>query len=167
MTELGKDPFVRFVGYGLLNNKGANGTILNMDDKVAETTVSENLMVGLAVGMSLQGLRPLIYLERMDFLPLALCPIINQLDSIGRLSCGQYKPAAIIRIMVGSRSKPPFTALTHTRDLSAALRNMVSFTVIDFGDKNDSGAIQHHYEKAREDLVLGISTILVDHREFL
>ena len=120
-------------------------------------------MMGMAVGMSLRGLRPLVYCERMDFLPLMLDQITNQLDSIGRLSRGQFKPAVIIRVMVGSKSKPPFTPITHRRDLTAGIRQMVSFPVIQLWDAD---TIVADYRAALESLVEdNQTTMLVDYRE--
>lgn len=169
MSSLAVDPLVRFVGYGLLNNKGANGTIRDVSEsQIIETPISEGLMMGLATGMSLRGLRPVVYIERMDFIPLCMDAMVNQLDSIARLSRGQFQPAAIIRVMVGSKSKPPFTALTHTRDFTETILKTVSFPVVDFNGPGWAGApIIDSYSAAHRNLKYGQSTMLIDHREFL
>ena len=164
MTELGRDPLTRFIGYGIAVGNGANGTLTGVPlAQRIETPVSEALMMGMAVGMSLRGLRPLVYCERMDFLPLMLDQITNQLDSIGRLSRGQFKPAVIIRVMVGSKGKPPFTALTHTRCFPQAVRQMVTFPVVECKTPED---VLGDYRFAHKMLVEdNQSTMLIDFRE--
>ena len=67
MTALGKDPLACFIGYGVSNGK-AGGTLNRvLPEQLIETPVAENLMVGLAIGMALAGRRPLVYVERFDF----------------------------------------------------------------------------------------------------
>src|SRR5579871_6790066 len=103
MDQLALDPTVRFVGYGLLHGRAA-GTLKNVPvAQIVETPVAENLMVGLAIGMSLRGLRPVVYIERMDFILNALDAIVNHLDKIGGMSHGQFNPAVILRVVVGNK----------------------------------------------------------------
>ena len=69
MNSFARDPLARFVGYGLLNGKGGNGTMKEIpNDKIYEVTVAENLMMGMAMGLALKGLRPMVILERFDFI---------------------------------------------------------------------------------------------------
>jgi pyruvate/2-oxoglutarate/acetoin dehydrogenase E1 component len=165
MTDFGRDEKARVLGYGVAVGNGANGTLNGVPlERRVEFPVSESLIMSAAVGMSIAGLLPLVYCERMDFMPLMLDAVLSQLDSIGRLSRGQFKPAVIIRTMVGSSTKPPFTAITHCRDLSAGMRAMVTFPVLQLMTAAD---VEREYFEARQRQKNGESTILVDYRHLM
>lgn len=130
MDKLATDPLARFVGYGLLNGKGGNGTLKNIpNEKVVETPVAENLMAGIAHGLALTGLRPLLFVERADFLLNAADAIVNHLDKAFQISKGAFNPCVIIRVTVGNRLKPLFTGPTHTQDFSEAFKFMLKMPV--------------------------------------
>jgi pyruvate/2-oxoglutarate/acetoin dehydrogenase E1 component len=86
-------------------------------------------MAGVAIGLALQGRKPVVYFERFDFVLNALDAIVNHLDKVGKISRGEFSPAAILRITVGNTQKPLFTGPTHTQDFTLALRAMVTFPV--------------------------------------
>lgn len=135
MTELAADPLVRFIGYGVRVGGKAAGTLAGVaESQLIETPVAENLMVGLATGMALSGLRPVVFIERMDFILNAMDAIVNHLDKIETLSQGQFRPAVILRVVVGNRNKPLFTGVTHTQNFLDAIATMVSFPVVDLSD---------------------------------
>ena len=46
--------------------------------RLVDTPVSENAVTGMAVGAALAGLRPIVFHPRMDFMLLAMDPIVNQ-----------------------------------------------------------------------------------------
>lgn len=176
MEALAADPLVRFIGYGLLTGR-AGGTLKNVPvAQIVETPVAENLMVGLAIGMSLRGLRPVVYIERMDFILNALDAIVNHLDKIGPMSRNEFQPAVILRVVVGNKNKPLYTGATHTQDFSKGLRAMVNFPVIALGrPKSDErpalcapdSFIQIQYELAEQRQREYRSTMLVEYKDFL
>ncbi len=135
MTELGQDGAV-FIGYSV--GKGdAFGTLGNVAaDQKIEMPVAENLMMGLAIGMSFEGFKPVVFFERHDFLYVAMDAIGNHLDKIERLSHGQYKVPVIIRALA-SDAGPFYAGLTHSQDLTKMLRETVSFPVLDPGNGLD------------------------------
>lgn len=121
MTELAKDPKTRFIGYGLKRN-GASGTLKGVPPgQIIETTVAENLMVGIAIGLSMKGYKPLVFFERFDFILNALDAIVNHADKMDEISYGEFKPAIIYRCVVGNISNPRFTGPTHTQDFTEAI----------------------------------------------
>lgn len=130
MSNMATDPLTRFVGYGLLNGKGGNGTMKAIrNEQVVETTVAESLMVGITHGLALKGLRPMCLFERSDFLACGLSAISNHLDCAREISCGQWNPCVIIRVVVGNRAKPLFTGRTHTQNAAPAMRAMLRMPV--------------------------------------
>ena len=115
-TEYSKDPQVVHVGYNVLYGK-AGGTLIGVDEKqLIETPVCENLMVGMAIGMSLSGYKPIVYFERMDFIMNAMDAIINHAVKLKDLSGGLFCPNVWLRCVVGNSKKPLYTGPTHTQD---------------------------------------------------
>jgi pyruvate dehydrogenase E1 component beta subunit len=107
-----------FIGYNVRVGR-AGGTLEEIsDDQLIETPVAENLMVGMAIGMSLNGHYPIVYFERFDFIMNAMDAIINHLDKIELISDGEFKPAVIVRCVVGNKNKPLYTGPTHIQDFS-------------------------------------------------
>ena len=63
MNLLAADTATRFIGYGVKIGGRAAGTLSAVPDcQLVETPVAENLMVGLATGMSLAGLKPVVFI---------------------------------------------------------------------------------------------------------
>ena len=52
-------------------------------------------MVGLAIGMSFEGFKPVVYFERHDFMLVAADAIGNHVDKIERISHGEFKVPVI------------------------------------------------------------------------
>lgn len=167
MIELSLNPATRFIGYGVRIGGRAHGTLKSLPDyQLIETPVAENLMVGLAVGMSLAGLLPVVFIERFDFILNALDAIVNHLDKIETMSRGQFKPAVILRVVVGNKMKPFFTGATHTQDFTVAIKNLVSpdFLVHQLFSPQE---ITYRYDQAREYQALGRSTMLIEYKDLL
>lgn len=163
-ANLAKDAATRFIGYGLTHGR-ANGTLNDVDeDQIIEMPIAENLLIGFAIGLALTGYRPIVFIERFDFILNALDAIVNHLDKIHSLSQGQFSPAVIIRTVVGNRYKPLYTGLPHIQDHSAAIAKMVSFPVVRL-QKED--AIKVAYNQAERDFTKGVSTILVEYKDLM
>lgn len=164
MELLAQDPLVRFIGYGVKIGGRALGTLKNVpDSQLIEMPVAENLMISFAIGLSLKGLKPVVFIERFDFILNAMDAIVNHLDKIETLSHGEFIPTMILRIVVGNSQKPLFTGKTHTQDFSAALRNLVSFPVIQLVDSQQV-AIQY---KAAHGFLGKRSTALVEYKDLI
>jgi 2-oxoisovalerate dehydrogenase E1 component len=164
MLLLAADPARRFIGYGIRSGR-AMGTLKGVADaQLIETPVAENLMSGLAIGLSLCGLKPVVFIERCDFLLNALDAIVNHLDKIELMSHGQFQPAVILRVVVGNRDKPLYTGATHTQDFSKAMAAMVRFPVFRLKQPEE---IRRHYEEAARAIDSGHSTMLVEYKDLL
>jgi len=142
--KLAKNPAVIFLGYNVKIGM-AGGTLKNVpEDQLFETPVAENLMSGIAIGLSLEGFIPVVYYERFDFILNALDAIVNHLDKIEKISKGEFKPKVIFRVVVGMKNKPFYTGITHTQDFTEAMKRMVSFPIIKLTKDN----IEETYQKA-------------------
>lgn len=165
MDWLASDPLVRFVGYGVRYGGKAMGTLRNVhESQLIETPVAENLMVGLAIGMALKGLRPVVFIERFDFIMNAMDAIVNHLDKIETLSRGEFVPAVILRVVVGNRCKPLYTGETHTQDFSHCLRGMVGFPILQTPDKYSAAEA---YVFAHEGFNQGTSAMVVERKDLM
>ena len=129
MTELGKEGAI-FIGYNVKRGD-AMGTLKNVPaEQKIETPVAENLMSGLAIGMSFEGFIPVIYFERHDFMLVAADAIVNHMDKIERISHGEYKVPVIIRAIVADAG-PFYSGPTHSQDFTEGLRKLVDFPIFD------------------------------------
>jgi pyruvate dehydrogenase E1 component alpha subunit len=129
MTSLG-DLGAIFIGYNVARGD-AMGTLKGVsNDQKLETPVAENLMSGLAIGMSFEGFLPVLYFERHDFMLVAMDAIVNHIDKIERISHGEYKVPVIIRAVTADAG-PFYSGITHSQDFTEMLRNAVSFPVHD------------------------------------
>lgn len=164
MECLAEDPLVRFIGYGVKIGGRALGTLKNVpDSQLVETPVAENLMVGLAIGMALRGLKPVVYIERFDFILNALDAIVNHLAKIKDISRGEFNPSIILRVTVGNKDKPLFTGETHTQDMTEALKRLVKFPIIKL---EHADLIRPQY-KAAHAFLDRHSTALIEYKDLM
>src|SRR6185436_5999142 len=164
METLAEDPLVRFVGYGVKIGGRAMGTLKNVpDSQLIEMPVAENLMVSFAIGLSLKGLKPVVFIERFDFILNAMDAIVNHLDKIAEISHGEFTPTVILRIVVGNKDKPLFTGKTHTQDFSFGFRQFVKFPVIQLVKPEE---ITFQY-KAAHAFLGRRSTALVEYKDLM
>lgn len=160
MQMLAQDDRVRFAGYNVAYGGMGGGTFKGIDSaKLIEFPLAENLMMGACIGMSLEGLIPVCFIERADFLTNCMDEIVNHLDKLARLSNGLHKPAVIIRVVIGNSKVPLFTGLTHTQDLSHAMRLMVKFPVYKLERSN---SFPFYYVDALKRAVNGESTMIFE-----
>ena len=132
MEKLAKDPKVIFLGYNVKYGSKANGTLINIpDSQLIETPVAENLIVSTAIGLSLEGFKPVAYIERFDFMLNAIDAIVNHLDKIKELSNNEFNPEVMIRTVIGNKQKPLFTGKTHTQDFTNAFKSLVKTPIFE------------------------------------
>jgi len=85
-------------------------------------------MTGLAIGMSFEGFKPVVYYERHDFMLVAADAIINHINYIERISHGEYKVPVILRSVVAD-SGPFYSGPTHSQDFTEGFKQMVTFPI--------------------------------------
>nr|PZN23393.1 MAG: alpha-ketoacid dehydrogenase subunit beta [Pseudomonadota bacterium] len=71
------------------------------DERVIDTPLSENGIVGTAVGMALYGLVPVVEIQFADFIWPAYDQIVNELAKYRYRSGGEYPAKVVIRAPVG------------------------------------------------------------------
>lgn len=162
MTMLAQDPKSKFIGYGLLRGKNGNGMRNVPDVQIEEMTVAENMMIGAAQGMAMCGLRPLVMIERADFLHCCMDAIVNHIDKCRQISQGQFNPCVIIRVVIGNKEGPLFTGPTHTSDPSEAMRHLLKMPVYRC---ETSEEILAAYERAAFDQRNGVCSSMIFERK--
>ena len=93
-------------GLGVDDPKGIFGTTKDLKEiygkeRVFDMPASENAMTGVAIGMSLNKIIPIMNHQRMDFFLLAMDQLINNAAKWKYMFGGQQKTPIIIRLIVG------------------------------------------------------------------
>jgi pyruvate/2-oxoglutarate/acetoin dehydrogenase E1 component len=130
------------------------------DNQKIEFPVAEEMQLGISIGLSLQGFIPVSIYPRMDFLVCALNQLVNHLDKINLMSCGQYQPKVIVRTLVGSVT-PMYPGLQHCQDHSAAMRLLLPN--MDVVALKDAKEILPAYEFALHDAKT--STLMIEYAD--
>jgi len=129
-TQYAKDTATRFIGYNTVKGSRMYGSLSNVStEQCIEMPVTENLMVGMGVGMALDGMKPVVCFERHDFLLLGLDALVNHIDKLPHISGNQYKLPIVIRAIVGA-AHPLNPGPQHTMDYSKELATMLKFTPV-------------------------------------
>jgi len=102
---LATDPRAFVIGQGLWSPWYAGSSLEGLDrefsrDRIVDSPVSENATTGLAVGAALAGMRPIVFHPRMDFMLLAIDPIVNQAANWSYLFQGKISVPLVIRAVI-------------------------------------------------------------------
>jgi acetoin:2,6-dichlorophenolindophenol oxidoreductase subunit beta len=105
-TSLERDKSIFLMGEGVDDPSSMWGTIKGVKKKfgskrVLEMPVSENAMIGLAVGSAIMGSKPIINLQRVEFAFLALEQIFNNAAKSFYVTNGKLKVPLVIRLVIG------------------------------------------------------------------
>ncbi len=98
-------------------------------DQRLEFPVAEELQLGFSIGLAMQGFLPISIFPRMDFLLRAMDQLVNHLDKLKEMSCGQFDPKVIIRTRIGGKS-PLNAGPQHTQDHTSALCAMLKYVSV-------------------------------------
>jgi pyruvate dehydrogenase E1 component beta subunit len=74
-------------------------------ERVVDTPLAEDAIVGMAIGMALYGLQPVVEIQFMDFIYPAFNEIVSELAKLRYRSGGQYQPRVVIRTPYGGGVK--------------------------------------------------------------
>ena len=73
------------------------------EERVLDTPLAENGIVGTAVGMALYGLRPIAEIQFSDFIYPGFDQILSETAKFRYRSAGQYTSPIVVRAPVGRR----------------------------------------------------------------
>ena len=103
------------------------GAIIGGPERVRDTPVSEEGIVGLTVGAALVGLRPVAEIMYIDFITLAMDALVNQAALIRYMSGGQVTVPLVIRTNGGAGRS---SAAQHAKSLEAWLCHIPGLKVV-------------------------------------
>ena len=101
-----EDPSVLVVGEGVPDPKGIFGTTSGLrkefgEERVLDMPLSENGMTGVLIGMALEGFRPILVHQRVDFALLAMDQIVNNAAKWHFMFNGQGSVPLVMRVLIG------------------------------------------------------------------
>lgn len=147
MAWLGRQPDTLFLGQQV----ACEGTVTRKtfagvpEEKLIEFPVAENLQMGVAIGLSLEGLRPISFYPRWNFLLLAADQLVNHLDRLPLYS--EYRPQVIVRVGIG-RSLPLDPGPQHQDDFSCPFAQMLKTTTV-YGPVTPGCAVEVYQDAYR------------------
>lgn len=103
---LENDPATYLMGQGVDDPSGMFGTTIGLQDsygkeRVFDTPLSENGLMGIAVGSAITGMRPIYLHNRPDFLLLTMDQIVNHASKWRFMFGGQGKVPLVIWACIG------------------------------------------------------------------
>lgn len=97
------------------------------DERVRDTPISENAIVGFALGAAITGMRPVAEIMFCDLLTLAMDQIVNQAAKIRYMFGGDIKVPLVIRSSVGGLRS---AAAQHSQNLEAWFTHIPGLKVV-------------------------------------
>ena len=132
-VALREDPRVVILG----EDVGKNGGVFRVTEglqaefgaeRVADTPLAENGIIGAAIGMALYGMRPVAEIQFIDFVYPAFDQIVSELAKMRWRSAGQYACPVVVRAPYGGgirgglyHSQSPEAYFCHTAGLKVVI----------------------------------------------
>jgi pyruvate/2-oxoglutarate/acetoin dehydrogenase E1 component len=133
--EMRRDPAVFCIGEDIAT-WGTGGGVYGVTrglveefgpERVRDTPVSEEAIVGMSVGAALLGMRPVAEIMYSDFLTLAMDPIVNQAAKARYMFGGQASVPLVVRTNSGA---PGNKAAQHSQSLEAWFMHIPGLKVV-------------------------------------
>jgi acetoin:2,6-dichlorophenolindophenol oxidoreductase subunit beta len=106
MECMARDDEVFMMGEGIADHGHFFGTTRGLleqfgKERMLEMPVAENGMTGIAIGAAMRGMRPVISLQRVEFILLALEQIFDNAAKMHYSTNGLHRVPLVIRVVVG------------------------------------------------------------------
>jgi pyruvate/2-oxoglutarate/acetoin dehydrogenase E1 component len=138
--------------------KVSRGLSTAFPGRVLTSPVSEAGMVGVAAGMAMRGLRPIVEIMFGDFLTLAADQLINHVSKFRWMYNDQVKVPIVVRTpMGGRRGYGP----THSQTLEKLFMGIPGLHIIAPSSFGDPGQLLYHAIIEQDDPVLFIENKLL------
>jgi pyruvate dehydrogenase E1 component beta subunit len=130
--EMRRDPTVLVWGEDVALYEGSfkvtRGLLAEFgEERVKDTPISENTIVGVAVGAAMGGLRPVTELMTVNFALLAMDQIVNHMSKIRSMFGGQVNLPMVIRMPGGGGSQ---LAAQHSQSLETFFMHVPGIRVV-------------------------------------
>ena len=126
------DPRVFVVGQGVWSPWYAGTSLKELDEefgrhRIIDSPVSENATTAVGIGAALAGMRPIVFHPRMDFMLLAVDPIVNQAANWNYLFAGQVNVPIVIRAVINRGGEQ---GAQHSQALQAMFAHVPGLKVV-------------------------------------
>src|SRR5437773_2051527 len=126
------DPRVFVIGQGLWSPWYAGTSLQGLDKefgrgRIIDSPVSENAITGAAIGAAIAGMRPIVFHPRMDFMLLAVDPIVNQAANWSSMFAGRVHAPVVIRAVINRGGEQ---AAQHSQALQAMFMHIPGLKVV-------------------------------------
>ncbi len=130
-AELESDPRTVFFGEDVGKSGGIFAAARNLQrdfgaDRVFDTPIAENAILGSAVGAAVSGLRPIAEIMWADFLFVAIDQLINQAANVRYLTAGKCSAPLVVRTQQGAT---PGSCAQHSQSVEAMLAHVPGLKV--------------------------------------
>lgn len=130
--EMARDERVFVLGEDISRYGGTHrvtGGLIDIfgEDRVRDTPISENTMVGTALGAALTGMRPIVEISYIDFTLLAFDQIVNQVAKFKYMTGGQANLPLVIRTQGGMGAG---NAAQHSQSLESLFVHIPGLIVV-------------------------------------
>ena len=132
VEEMRRDESVFLIGEDIGSYGGAFGVSAGMlaefgSERIRETPISELAIVGAAAGAAMVGMKPIAELMFMDFILLAMEPLMNQAAKARYMFGGKATVPMVVRMPSGSGTG---AAAQHSQSLESMLMNIPGIKVV-------------------------------------
>jgi pyruvate dehydrogenase E1 component beta subunit len=132
VEEMRRDERVFLIGEDIGTYGGAFGVSAGMleefgPERIIETPISEDAIVGAAAGAAMVGMRPIAEMMFMDFILLAMEPLVNQAAKARYMFGGKATVPMVIRMPSGSGTG---AAAQHSQSLETILMHIPGIKVV-------------------------------------
>jgi acetoin:2,6-dichlorophenolindophenol oxidoreductase subunit beta len=129
---LSTDPRVFVIGQGVWSPWYAGTSLQDLDkefgrERIIDSPVSENATTAAAIGAALAGMRPIVFHPRMDFMLLAVDPIVNQAANWSYLFAGKVPVPLVIRAAINRGGEQ---GAQHSQALQAMFAHVPGLKVV-------------------------------------
>jgi len=129
---LASDPRVFVIGQGVWSPWYAGTSLQNLEkefgkERIIDSPVSENATTAAAIGAALAGMRPIVFHPRMDFMLLAVDPIVNQAANWSYIFGGQIGVPLVVRAAIARGGEQ---GAQHSQALQAIFMHIPGLKVV-------------------------------------
>jgi acetoin:2,6-dichlorophenolindophenol oxidoreductase subunit beta len=130
--EMRRDPMVVCLGEDIGAAGGVFKTTVGLlaefgPDRVRDTPISEQAIVGMAMGAAMTGMRPVVDIMFGDFITLVMDQMANQAAKIHYMSGGHFKVPLVMRTTLGATRR---SAAQHSQSLHALFSHIPGLKVV-------------------------------------
>lgn len=108
------------------------------DGRVINTPISEDTIMGMAVGAAVAGMRPIVEIMFMDFMTLAMSQLVNHAAKVHFMSGGQLSAPMVVRVQQGALGG---WGSQHSQSLEAWFAHVPGLKVVAPGTAADANGL--------------------------